>query len=554
MNQLRRLLSWMRAEKRIIYFEYGLLALAIMLPLLLPGFILTLDLVFTPNIAFPSELTNAYPLHIVLWALNLVLPGEIIEKLLLLTILIASGTGAHRLVRTIPPGKLIAPEYLRWGAYVGGIFYMINPFTYSRFMAGQWQVLLGYALLPIFVLQFIRFIAKPSRRTALLVALWAAIISALSIHHLGMLLIIGAVAGGLSLWRYWGTAQLKKILGWGLASIAALVVMSSYWLVPALTGNSSITSTTESFDKSHHEAFATSDEGAFGAVGNVIRLQGFWVEERALYILPQDRLPAWGLVAIAIWALIGCGVVAAWRGQRFMALLFGAVGLLGIILAATPLLSSLSDLLPFVDGYREPHKFVTLIALAYVYFAAIGTAWLLQLAHQKWGEGSVSTLLVILLLLPIAFTPTMLWGFSRQLAPRDYPADWYAVNEKMNQAEKGGKALFLPWHQYMKFEFADRIIANPADKFFDKKVVVSDDPEFKDIRPTHPDNEKQDIGRALNNPKTLPTALAKHGIRYILLAKEQDFDKYKYLDTLPELQVISDTQTLKLYENKAYRP
>jgi len=57
---------WLRDEKRIIWFEYSALALAVLLPLLLPGFILTLDMVFTPHIGFPTDVSNTYPLQLLL--------------------------------------------------------------------------------------------------------------------------------------------------------------------------------------------------------------------------------------------------------------------------------------------------------------------------------------------------------------------------------------------------------------------------------------------------------------------------------------------------------
>ena len=42
-----------------------------------------------------------------------------------------------------------------------GIFYMINPFTYDRLMAGQYNVLFGYALLPWFAGALLKFLREP---------------------------------------------------------------------------------------------------------------------------------------------------------------------------------------------------------------------------------------------------------------------------------------------------------------------------------------------------------------------------------------------------------
>ena len=94
-----RLLKWIRSEKRLVWVEYSVLSFIILLPLLLPGYILTLDLVFTPNFAWPTELTNTYPLEMVLWIIHWILPGDVIEKIILFSILLLSGVGMHQLVR-----------------------------------------------------------------------------------------------------------------------------------------------------------------------------------------------------------------------------------------------------------------------------------------------------------------------------------------------------------------------------------------------------------------------------------------------------------------------
>ena len=62
---------------------YVFLALAVMLPLLLPGFILTLDMSFTPELRMPEHMSSSYLFHTALHYLNFVLPADVIQKLLL---------------------------------------------------------------------------------------------------------------------------------------------------------------------------------------------------------------------------------------------------------------------------------------------------------------------------------------------------------------------------------------------------------------------------------------------------------------------------------------
>jgi hypothetical protein len=122
------------------------------------------------------------------------------------------------------------------------------------------------------------------------------------------------------------------------------------------------------------------------------------------------------------------------------------------------------------------------------------------------------------------------------------------MNRELGNLPGAKRVLFLPWHQYMTFGFSDRIIATPAEKFFDVPVVASDDPEFGGITPTVPNDEKRAIGQALKHPETLPATLAKYRINYILLAKDDDADSYRYLNTQPGVRQISTNDSLTLYE------
>ena len=139
----------MKARSRIAlsYIPYLLLGLGVMGPLLLPGFVLTMDMVFAPVMRMPNHVDNTWLFYASLHVLNRFLPADFIQKCMLLSILVASGIGAHRLLWQLRPD---GEKFPRNAIYVGAALYMINPFVYDRFMAGQYGVLLGYCLLPWF--------------------------------------------------------------------------------------------------------------------------------------------------------------------------------------------------------------------------------------------------------------------------------------------------------------------------------------------------------------------------------------------------------------------
>lgn len=536
------------------YAVYAGLGLAVLLPLLLPGHIMTLDMAFAPNIPAPDHVTSSYLFRLLLHGLNVVLPTQIIEKLLLFLILFLSGIGLDKLARYLY-GK--TTEYESLGTYIAGAFYMINPFTYSRFMAGQYSVLLGYALIPFFVLALLRFLDAPTRRSTLILTFWALVISIVSIHSVGLIIIVSFFAGVLGIWRFRKQPhRLIPIMKYGFASLVALIVASSYWLVPLIQGRGETAQTIANFNAGDSRTFATEGDGIAGQLSNVMQLQGFWAEGQALYVLPQASMPAWALIALMVWVLVVIGGITLWRkDRRFGTTLLGLSALGAAILSVGNTSSWLAEHVSLFAGFREPHKFVGLIALLYAIFAGQGTARLI-LKYQKRVKEATYVIPTIVGLMLVTFTPNMFWGFGGQLQPRHYPAGWFAVNETLNRDKDNFQVLFLPWHLYMRFNFADRIIANPAEDFFNKPTIVSNDPEFGSASLTNSDRTKRQLDQhilpAADTNENLGAQLARLNIKYVILAKEADSADYDYLNHQKKLKLIQESATIKLYRNTAF--
>ncbi|MDX2776448.1 hypothetical protein PV379_03720 [Streptomyces caniscabiei] len=547
MNVLERIGRWSQDGTRKLWFEYGGLALLILLPLLSAGYILTLDLVFTPSYAWPGEVTNTYPLQVLLWVLYHVLPGDVIEKLVLYGILLCAGVGMHLLLR-------VAMERVRveaWdaAAYFAGIFYMINPFIYARFMAGQWMVLLGYALVPFFVRAFLLLLHRPSWRAGAVVGIWAFIITTVSLHHVGIIGMLGFIMLTVSIAHYRKRrGEIIRRIKASLTTVALWGILSSFWLFPTLVGNTSISRAVEGFDSMHFNAFSTYGSNLLGALGNVLRLQGFWAETQQLFLLPQQIVPAWGLIFALLWVLVGIGIRFAWRKSRVVASIGIASIIAGIVIAATPVVSWIGSLFPIVNGYREPHKFVNLIALGYSLFGGFGVLYL----RERYRLRDRMRMVVVgsALLVPIVITPVMFGGFAGQLKPHEYPSGWHQANLYVKERIGGSHALFLPWHQYARYSFSGRTIANPAAKYFAFPTIISDDPEFKEVPPTLKNAETAHIQTLLaNEPERLAQYLKKHDVRYVLLAKEQEYQRYQFLSS-DTYTIRLTTDTITVYEVK----
>jgi hypothetical protein len=538
-----------------VVLAYGLAALFILLPLLKPGYILTLDMVFTPMLAMPTTVTSSYLLHAGLHLLNLVIPSEMIEKMLLFTILFLSGLGMHRLLSVLQSKDMPAVA-ANWGRYAAGLLYMINPFTYSRFMAGQYSVLLGYACLPFFVAALWRLLNEPSLKKSMVFAAWAVGISIVSIHTLGLAAIVALATLGLAGWRNrkrTNRKQLKQFMQYSLAAGFVFFIVSSYWLLPLMRGTGATATSIATFKASDQTAFATVGDGVAGKLLHVMRLQGFWGERQNLYLLPQDELRAWGLFVVVVWGFVATGIIVVWRQNRETAVFFVSCIAIAALLAAGVGTVWLVNHMPLFAGYREPQKFVAVVALGFAVFAGFAVSSLVDTVRTRFMR--IGTAIALLFVL-VGFTPVMFRGFDGQLTPRHYPADWFAVNRRLNADADDYHVLFLPWHLYMRYQFAGRVIADPGDAFFDKPLLVSDNPELGSVGPAVPNAQKQLIATHIlphaSTSNTLGHQLIPLRVKYVLLAKEFDYRKYDYLDHQTDLQLVSETATLKLYRNTAF--
>lgn len=538
---------------------FAALALLVLLPLLKSGYILSLDMVFTPHIALPEQISPSYPFWALLHFLNLFIPSQLIEKALLFSILFVSGWSMFRLVRVLRPNH-IDEETWQWGSYFAGILYMFNPYVYDRFIAGQYMILAGYALLPLFTYALWRLYKKPDIRNASWLAIATAGTLLISIHAIGPLLLIAASVTAIRIVRRQQAAgQLSQFCKW-LATVAvATVIVHSFWLIPTALGKGSTATIVSGFTSADQHAFAT-NPGSLGLVGNVLALNGFWGESKNLFFTASDMYSWWLLPVIALWTLVLTGIVVAWRRQRAVAItgiiLIGMAALLAVGTAGTfaaPLNRFLVDHLPFFAGYREPQKFVAVIVLAYAYFGGIAVAAITRrFKRDKNLKEHWQTAGALFMLIPVLCAPLMPWGFHGQLRAADYPVEWYAVHDRLHvQCTGDCKALFLPWHLYMHYDFADRIIASPAIAFFGPYIVSSTDPELEGAAGYTQNSLQKTISTTIlpqaEQGKDIAAALRAQHIQYVLLAKENDYKRYAYLDKQKGLKVDLDTPTLTLY-------
>lgn len=529
----------------IFYFT---LALLILFPLY-GGYILTFDMVWGPHLSQISTETNFFALFTLVNAVSIVIPSSIIQLIVLTIMISAAGMGLHHLVKTINNKQ---PYFIY---LVSGLLYIFNPFFYARLISGQWLVLAGYALLPWAVRSFYLFIRSPSFKTAWPVAAWTSAIGLTSIHTIGIVALTF-----LALTIYGGRSEWVKKLKWVAAIVATFILINLTWLMPLATNQSNVSEDIQNFSRSEMQAFATNGTVLNSPPISAALLTGFWADDTNRYILPSD-LPIWWIGVVIVMTMVITGIVQVIRRRDKLGYTFIGLGviawLLGIGIAwnvSAPLTELLVHTIPYYNGYREPHKWLMLLALVYVYLAAIGAQWLyMRVTHYKsiWLNYGFVTLLVVS---PFLFAPTLAWGAAGQLKSVEYPQQWQEAKSYLNtHTDTNTKVLVLPWHMYLPISFVGRVVGNPSGYYFDQKMITGNNFELDGVQDQQQTPLTKYVSSTLSNP-TAPSGgnvnekLREYDVDYILLLKEADWQKYTWLNSQLKIKPVVSNDKLILYK------
>lgn len=455
---------------RILLVMISGLVLILLWQLLLPGYVLTLDMVFVPHVP-PATIKlggywNAALFRLPMYLLGLLIPGWLVQKFMFLVLFIALPLHGYRYL-------LPSSTQARTRAFVA-LFYTFNPFVYTRFLAGQWTILIAYSFLPI-VYYFATKTGQGDRKSAVLLGLTLVLTFAFSLH-------LGVVALFVWLFALLGAMSPRLLRAWigNLVAGAILLVGTLYWTIPAFfrKGNSLL----EIINDRHIEAFKTVSDPLIGTLGNVLALYGFWGEHEPWaqqFIWAKQAAPIWIVSGLVLAVMIMLGVVKLLRERttRRVALAMLGLGFVAVVFACgvgdTPFRSFNEWLfahLEFWKGFRDSQKWSAVLVMVYAFFAGHGLEG--RYTNQKTILASGAVLL---------YTFPMLFGFSNQLKPVWYPESWTQVNDILKQ-DKDCKAIFLPWHSYFSLKFNHNLLtANPAKDFFSCNMIVSRQVELGEI-------------------------------------------------------------------------
>ncbi|MBG0821033.1 hypothetical protein HS048_09830 [Planomonospora sp. ID91781] len=532
----------------------GLLALG---PALGPGFVLRYDMVFVPDppLALPEQgFPRAVPSDLVVALLSAVLPGQAVQKALLLWIFVLAASGAAALV---PSGRL-GPRL------AAAAFYAWNAYLAQRLLLGQWALLLGVAGLPWAVRAVVlggRLRLAAALLPAAVGGFQAMLVSALVVLATAVTLPgaagfpggTGSPGRGGRGDRAAGGPPPPRPLPGAMTRVrrageAALVlgVLSLPWLVPALLSRATT-------DPAGVDAFAARADGPLGVVGSLLGLGGIW---NAHAVVPgQESWWSAGvrllLAGVAVWGFVrlrgdGPPVSAAEAsapGSRTQALSPGpsesrvrsssagtqgrgappyragvagaAVAGLGVACLgalAPGVLKALVGWWPGFGPLRDGQLYLAPFAL----LQALGLASAVRLLASRAAA-------VVAVAVPVLVLPTFALGAFGRLEAVGYPEEWRRVQAIVNADPVPGALLSLPWGAHRAFAWnGGRVVLDPATKLFARRVVWNDEllvglPGGGRIRVAAEDPLAVRVGAVLRgDPERRAAALAGLGVRYVL--------------------------------------
>lgn len=433
-------------------------AWAVLLPVLLlgpalgHGYVLTYDMVWVRDLALRSDflglgtgLPRAVPSDAVVAVLDAVVPGMVLQKLVLLGGLVLGAFGIQRLVDGTAVARLAATSLFVW-----------NPFVVERLAMGHWTVLLGYAVLPWLVVEGARF-RRDGRLGPLLLLLLP----------LGCLSAGAALVSALTLLV---TGISRRHPGRTALLVGACLAANAPWLVAGLLHVSTATSTGAG------TVFGLGDEGSLPGPLAALTLGGIWNSE----VVPasRDSLLLTLLATAAVLVAAGAGLRPLWR--RLGARTAGALVAMWLVGYAVAVLTWVA---PGAAGWLASHvpgggllrDGSRALALCAPLVAALVGAGAERLA-SRWRERAPRVLVAAgAALLPLALMPDVAWGLDHHLVPVSYPADYAAAREDVVAADVPGDLLVLPFTSYRAPAWNGfRKVLDPVGRYLTPNYLSSD--------------------------------------------------------------------------------
>ena len=534
----------------------GLLALG---PALGRGFVLSYDMVFVPNppvgaadLGLSGEPARGVPSDLTVALVSKIIPAELVQKMILLTIFVLACAGAAALLASGWPrrdGETALPLLPR---LVAGVFYAWNPFVGERLIMGQWALLLGYAGLPWVLRELGRRTGavRPGRLALTVVPALIGGFAAVSITALAAVPV--AVIAGRDAAR---ADRVRRVC----VTLAVLAVASLPWLIPSLIAPVPT-------DPVGAAAFAARADTPFGTAGSLLMLGGMW---------SADAVPAgYGGLASICWLLVAVSAITGYVVAARPRLICSGLGVAaagGFCLAAlgswAPALSALESAMSFWSGFavlRDGQKLVAPLALAGSVGLGAGVAALMAAAagarptrptvrKDPTATGPAVMIGVTAMVASVVLLPGLAWGAVGRLRAVEYPADWTAARRLIDTSRSGGSALLLPWAQYRRYPWNHgEPLFDPWPKLLGGSLIWNDALQVGSIAIPAESRSALRLGPVISSARPLTAPLGAAGVRYVIVDAGpllgQPRSRLADLARLPGARVVLASRDLIVFE------
>lgn len=516
---------------------------------LAPGFVLTYDMVWVPDLAvrgdflgLGSSLPRAVPSDMVVALADEVVPGMVLQKAVLVGTLVVAGTGAWRLVGVSAPvgrSRVLA-------GLAASTLYVWNPFVVERLAIGHWPLLMTYAALPYIHLHARRLAA--GERSLPQLALWLAFASLSPAGGIvaGVYAVVGVATQG---------RTAARSVAWTVGAVAAV---NAPWIAAgALHGAGAVS------DAAAVRLFAAQGEGVLPAWAAVLGLGGIWNSE----VVPASRTGWVALVSLVLVLAVCAAGLRSWLGStsgpaRWALVAPAVLGLVvGLAGAAAP--EAVGWVVSQVPGgglVRDGTRFVALVAPLQAVLFGHGVA---RLSASVPARAPAAVLGTVLVLAPLTLMPDAALGLSGRLGAVDFPDEHEAARRAVEQSRHAGRegdVLSLPFTSYRRPGWNDyRRTLDPVGRYLPADYLASDTLVVSGTEVPGEDPRARRVARDLATMTggDLEQALASEGIAWVvadlettdaLRAEGFDAPGLGSVPDLPSAQVLHRGELLTVWE------
>ena len=486
--------TWQRA---LVAVWSLVLAVLLLGPALGPGYVLSYDMVWVRDLAVRADvlglgsgLPRAVPSDAWVAVLDEVVPGMLLQKLVLLVVLLGGALGIYRVLTGLGVvSRLAAVTLWCW-----------NPFVVERLVLGHWPVLLGYAALPWVLLGATRWRATGRAPWWLPLAVLLGSLSVSAGLATSLVLLSGLVLGP-------GERRL-----WARGALLALAAQAP-WLVSGLLHVRDAVS-----DPAAARLFALSGEGPLPGPLAALTLGGVWNAE----VVPVSRTGPAALVALlALVPLLVLGIRRARRHTVVIAVpwaplvLLWAVGwLLAVLTWAAPgPVGLLAGVVPGGGVLRDGSRLLVLCVPLLVALVAVAVDGAWRWTRDRWSTPARVSLAVVAVLWPVTVLPDAAWGAGGRLTAVDYPVSYADARAALGAGV--GDVLVLPLSSYRQPDWNDgHKVLDPLGRVLLPVPVASDELVVDDVVIEGEDQRVQRVRDALelSTPQARAEALGSHGV------------------------------------------